>query len=608
MPSDLMRARDWRWSTASPHELAPLRERWRTLARRVGLPAIAGPEWTACFHHAFTDYEGSCLHLLSRGDTLAAVIPLKRQPGVRSRWAAAVHAHVPVWTCAVDVGMPGIGDEILDHLLGSAGALDLEPLSEEDPLFALLVDAARRRGLGVVLTARHPEAIIDLVSPWETFCRTMPGGIKQHMQKLRQLERMGELTFSKVGDNHESPEAVLQECFELEASGWKGTEGVPMRARTDTRAFYQALVREASAAGSLALYTLRLDGRLIAFDLGVQSGRRVDGLKISYDPELGRYSPGSVLAVHVLRREIEEGVVHARHFGPATEWKARWTTHTAPLHALRIHRRGPLARLMYGTAPELRERLRHSARVRAALHATTGAAARVRAWPSRIHGRVRAAALQALLTARWVARRQSVVILRKPLRDLAPVPPHWVLDELGDRPEAVIETYRALGRAVPETWLRRRCDLGQRFFVLRDGDQVLATTFVLAGGERFLDEFAQGLAMPAASFWLRDVYVVPARRGERLFGTLLDAVLARRFPDTRELLSDVRRDDAPSLRAHRRYGFEECGAVESWHLAQRVMWRSSRVPSLRPATDFAPGQRIFATGAAFRHFSESHSA
>lgn len=290
---------EWRWRVVSPADMAGLRDGWRALARRVNLPAIAGPEWVACFHQSLDVSGGLRLHVLSRGHTLVTVIPLLRRAGLRAAWMSPVHAHLPSWTCAGDLACPGIADEILTHLLTSAGALDLDPTSAEDPLFTALWDAAVARGLGVVLSERHPEAIIDLIAPWERFCGTMPGGIKQHMQKWRQLEKVGRLTFAKAGDAGEPPDRALQECFELEAAGWKGDRGVPMCAQADTRAFYEALVRETAAAGSLALYTLRLDGRLIAFDLGVQSGPRVDALKISYAQDLARYSPGRQRALRV---------------------------------------------------------------------------------------------------------------------------------------------------------------------------------------------------------------------------------------------------------------------------------------------------------------------
>jgi CelD/BcsL family acetyltransferase involved in cellulose biosynthesis len=599
---------DWSWRVVAAEDMADLREDWRALARRIDLPAIAGPEWTSCFHQSLDTADGLCLHVLSRSGLLAAVMPLRRRAGLRSTWASPAHAHLPSWTCAVDLAVPGIAEEILTHLLASAGALDLEPISGEDPLYTALHDAARARGLGVVLSPRHPEAIIDLVAPWERFCATMPAGIKHQMQKMRQLEKLGRLTFAKAGDVGEPPGQLLEECFELEAAGWKGDRGVPMRAQADTRAFYEALVRDTAATGSLALYTLRLDGRLIAFDLGVQSGPRVDGLKTSYAQDLARHSPGSLLWVMILRREVEAGVVRARHLGPAQEWKARWTAHVAPQYALRIHARGLLATAAYGTIPVVQQRLRQSVRARQVARATQRATADFTAAARSLRRRLRAAARQGLLTARWLARRESLVVLRKALASPPAVAPHWELEELGDAPEAVTQVYAALGRPVPDAALRRRCGTGQRFFVLRDGGRIVATTFVVAGGERFFDECAQGLAVPDASFWVRDVYVVPDRRGQRLFGTLLDVLIVRRFPATRAVLSDVRSDDPVSLRAHRHHGFEVCGAVGSWHVASRVMWRSSRVPSLRPATAFAPGQRLFTTGAAFRSFSEAHSA
>ena len=124
----------WRWSTAPVDRMQDLRSPWGALSARMGLSAVAGPGWTACFCRAFPAFGGMQVHTLHHGETLAAVLPLQRRRSVLAGWVAPVHPHLPVWTCAVDRSVPGIVDEILGHLLRSAPALEL--------------DGRRRRGRG----------------------------------------------------------------------------------------------------------------------------------------------------------------------------------------------------------------------------------------------------------------------------------------------------------------------------------------------------------------------------------------------------------------------------------------------------------------------------
>src|SRR5439155_1287392 len=84
-------------------------------------------------------------------------------------------------------------------------------------------------------------------------------------------------------------------------------------------------------AGRLALYTLRLNSTLIAFEYCLRHNGRIDLLKLSYHPDFGRYSPNNALRFLLLQRELESGGVRSYHMGLVSEWKARWAPRLEPL-------------------------------------------------------------------------------------------------------------------------------------------------------------------------------------------------------------------------------------------------------------------------------------
>ena len=61
------------------------------------------------------------------------------------------------------------------------------------------------------------------------------------------------------------------------------------------------------------------------------AGRRIDMLKISYSPDLARYSPANVLRLLILKTEIERGSITIYHMGRSSEWKLRWANRVEPL-------------------------------------------------------------------------------------------------------------------------------------------------------------------------------------------------------------------------------------------------------------------------------------
>jgi CelD/BcsL family acetyltransferase involved in cellulose biosynthesis len=260
----------------------------------------------------------------------------------------------------------GAAAAILDRLLESSDVIDVGPVQPRTALCVALMEAARSRRFPVVEDAAGSEAVIDLRGPWTAFRRSLSQNLeKATARHQRQLQRLGELVFEEVSGGDQLA-SVLEECFRLEASGWKANHGLPILSGQDTLRFYTELAQRGAAAGVLAVYVLKLEGRLIAFEYCLRAGRRIDMLKISYAPDLARYSPGNVLRYLILKSEIERGRVVTYHMGQASEWKLRWANRVDPLVRLRIYGRGVRARPAYWGV-RLRMLMRNCGPLRAAV-------------------------------------------------------------------------------------------------------------------------------------------------------------------------------------------------------------------------------------------------
>jgi CelD/BcsL family acetyltransferase involved in cellulose biosynthesis len=114
----------------------------------------------------------------------------------------------------------------------------------------------------------------------------------------------------------------------------------------------------------LALYTLRLDSRLIAFEYCLRDQGQIALLKISFDPGMARYSPGHVLRLKVLKRECDLGEVSTYSMGPESEWKHHWATRVEPMARLRVYRAGLPGAVGYAAGPGVVRLLARSPRMR----------------------------------------------------------------------------------------------------------------------------------------------------------------------------------------------------------------------------------------------------
>jgi CelD/BcsL family acetyltransferase involved in cellulose biosynthesis len=320
-----------------------------------------------CFWDAFGDCAGNLTLLAARqDDRVVAILPLMRADRLLRRWASVSNFHSPSLVFASERLPAGAASVILERLLSSADVVDLGPVRADADFCAALQDGARARRLPAVLDAVESDAVIELHGPWEAFRRSLSRNLENTTARHhRQLQRLGELAFEEVTGGERLP-AALEECFRLEAAGWKAERGSPILARQDTLRFYSELARRAAHAGILVLYVLRLGGRPVAFEYCLRAGRRIDMLKISYAPDLARYSPGNVLRYLILKSEIERGRITIYHMGRSSDWKLRWANRVEPLVRLRIYGRGPRARLA-SWAARLRVALKRNRPLRAAV-------------------------------------------------------------------------------------------------------------------------------------------------------------------------------------------------------------------------------------------------
>jgi len=141
-------------------------------------------------------------------------------------------------------------------------------------------------------------------------------------------------------------------------ASWKGANHSAMASKPATLGFYTDLAKAAADAGALSLYTLRLDGKLIAFDYSLTRLRIVYVLKLSYDATLAKYSPSNVLLRLRLQDEIENRTATRYDFGIASAWKLRWTRKVSRIVFFRIYLDHPRARTAYYLGPALRSRIK----------------------------------------------------------------------------------------------------------------------------------------------------------------------------------------------------------------------------------------------------------
>ncbi len=211
-----------------------------------------------------------------------------------------------------------------------------------------LLKAAGSAGLRSGRWASMNSPYIDLPKSWSELEQTLSRHFRANMRRRRRrLSDKGTISLDLCdGSDDAELAARLDEGLRLEASGWKGRNGTAICQAPDTLGFYSALAKQAMSEDRLRLRFLRLDGKAIAFQYGLQDGARYLLLKPTYDETHGEVSPGHLLMEEVLQDCIARGLLEFDFLGPGMPWKSDWARNGRPHDWLYLFR-GPRGGLVY---------------------------------------------------------------------------------------------------------------------------------------------------------------------------------------------------------------------------------------------------------------------
>jgi CelD/BcsL family acetyltransferase involved in cellulose biosynthesis len=346
-------------ATSQPFEVewVESRERFAAMASQWDALASGGTPfdrhaWHAAWLDAFGSDARASTAVLWRGDELAAAFPAVRRGRVLE---ATANVHTPQFRilAADEVARAAV----IDAVVGSAWtALHVDALDAGGPDLVALESACRRVGLGVVVEGRHTSPIVSVAGGWDAWWQSVRRGLKETQRRRRKLFNEHDVDVVLL-DRPDELDKSLVEGFELEAAGWKGRAGTAIDSAPDTRRFYESVARGFDELGQLRLCSLRVDGRLAAFDLGLVDDRGFHLVKTAYDEELRTLSPGLVLRLLVVERCFELGIDHD-FLGDDMPYKRLFSNGEREHRMLLAHRRGVEGAARWLWRRHLRPRLR----------------------------------------------------------------------------------------------------------------------------------------------------------------------------------------------------------------------------------------------------------
>jgi CelD/BcsL family acetyltransferase involved in cellulose biosynthesis len=325
---------------------------WEELADRIATDPFGRPGWFRAWGAAFVPQAGIGAVAVEKGDELVGIAPVV---GRRSGWAYPADIHTP--TASLPAASGEARAALVDGLLRERpGEVLIPMLRAADPVFAVLRERAPAHGYRALEIPRGRSPVLHLDGVDDGLSSLSRKRRKELRRLRRRLEDRGALTVATlVGADR--LEATVDEAVALEARQWKGAAGTAIASDPRTERWIRLLCREAAATGSLRLVTLRLDGRLIAFAIGLNGPRANHSLKSGFDPDFADYSPGHLVTAAEIDRAIADGVERFEFLGGMEPYKRAWTDDADELVSVALvprGARGAPAHVRYGPVRRMR--------------------------------------------------------------------------------------------------------------------------------------------------------------------------------------------------------------------------------------------------------------
>lgn len=276
----------------------------------------------------------ACASALTREGELRVVVV--EEGGDIVAIAPLVHPHGKA--CLEMLGVAELGEptdvlcangDALRTLAAAVADLGVPLILKRVPTDSLLPQALEKsfRGRGFLfLRPDNSWPWIPLDSGWAEPESRLNSKRRSHLLRVRRIAaEFGPVTSEVLSPEPQALAPLLDEAFAVEAAGWKGVTGTAMALDPLRGPFYRRYAAAACEKGILRLAFLRIGGQAAAMQLGVEWGGGLWLLKIGYDNQFARCSPGNLLVCETLRYAARRGLKSLHFLGAIEHWTRQWT-------------------------------------------------------------------------------------------------------------------------------------------------------------------------------------------------------------------------------------------------------------------------------------------
>ncbi|HEV3342005.1 MAG TPA: GNAT family N-acetyltransferase [Pirellulales bacterium] len=308
---------------------------WLELDRRLATPMQTWP-WIESCAAAFAHEADLELIVGLQANEVVAAAPLstaRRSPGRRQELVSYRHVCEPVDLAFRDT-------DTLDQLAGMLARrgkpLVIGRMFADSPTRQAIAKAAGRTGR-LLVRPQAPTPWIALDESWAAPEQKLSSRRRSDFRRARKhAEQMGKVRAELCAPDEHEVDGLLDLAFDIERRSWKRETGTAL-ADHQAGEFYRRYARRMTRSGQFRVELLHIGQDVAAMQLGVVHQDRYWVLKVGYDPQFHRASPGILLMVEAIKRAVAEGLKTYELLGTVEPWIQVWTELERPCVSLRYY-------------------------------------------------------------------------------------------------------------------------------------------------------------------------------------------------------------------------------------------------------------------------------
>jgi CelD/BcsL family acetyltransferase involved in cellulose biosynthesis len=319
---------------SDPEEFLRLRDAWDGLLSKCAIPhPFMSHLWIRTWWESFGTSEQLRIFVVKAGAKWVAVAPMMvrrgRMYGIPIRRLEALYnPHTTRYEFPIRARHDDVHRALWNAFSESDGGWDavvLQQFPEKSASLDIFQRFARRDGWSTGRWTGPASPYIALGCTYDDVLNRLTNKERYNLRRrYNNLAAHGEIELEIIADRTQVFDA-LQDGLRIEAAAWKGSAGTAMISSPQVRHFYSKLAERAADRGWLRLAFLRVGGKRIAFLYMLDTRGVSYAMKVGYDPEYHRHSPGHLLLTLVLKDACERGCREFDFQGAKEKWKLVWT-------------------------------------------------------------------------------------------------------------------------------------------------------------------------------------------------------------------------------------------------------------------------------------------